>query len=39
MDLAEAAVEAVTRWRFEPATVGGEPVEVLYILTVTFHIE
>lgn len=36
LGMAEAAVEAVRRWRFEPSTVDGEPVEVLYILTVRF---
>jgi protein TonB len=36
LGLTEAAVEAVRQWRFEPSTVDGEPVEVLYVLTVRF---
>ena len=34
-----AAVEAVERWRFEPGTLRGEPVPVLYNLTVRFDIQ
>jgi len=34
-----AAVDAVERWRFEPGTLRGEPVPVLYNLTVRFHVE
>lgn len=30
------AMEAVKRWRFRPATAGGEPVEVEYTLSVNF---
>ena len=34
--LSEAAVEAVRRWRFEPALLDGEPVAVYYNLTINF---
>ncbi len=34
----EAAVEAVERWRFHPATLQGRPIAVLYTLTVHFKI-
>jgi TonB family protein len=34
----EAAVEAVERWRFRPATLQGRPIPVLYTLTVHFKI-
>ncbi len=36
--LTEAAVNAVRRWRFEPATLDGRPVAVLYNLTVRFDL-
>lgn len=36
MGLTEAAIEAVRQWRFEPATCNGEPVAVLYHLTISF---
>ena len=38
-DLAEASVEAVRRWRFEPATPDGEPVDVHYNLTIRFRLD
>jgi periplasmic protein TonB len=36
MGLDQAAVDAVRRWRFEPATLNGKPVDVYYSLSVTF---
>ena len=39
MGLSEKAVEAVSGWRFEPATQHGEPVEVYYNLTVNFRLD
>ncbi len=38
-DLAEAAVEAIRTWRFEPARLNGEPVAVYYNLTVNFRLK
>ncbi len=38
--LAEAAMAAVRQWRFEPArTASGEPVKVLYAVTVNFKLQ
>jgi TonB family protein len=37
--LTEAAVEAVTKWRFEPATLEGKPVAVYYLVTVSFSVQ
>jgi protein TonB len=34
-----AAVEAVKRWKFEPARLQGQPVAVYFILTVNFKLE
>lgn len=34
-----AAFEALRDWRFEPATLSGEPVSVWYRLSVEFHLE
>jgi protein TonB len=39
MGLDQSAVEAVRRWRFEPATLNGRPVAVLYNLTVNFRLQ
>jgi len=36
MGLTEAAVAAVRQWRFEPSTLGGQPVEVVMSVTVRF---
>ena len=33
MGLGDAAVEAVKQWKYEPATLHGEPLEVYYNLT------
>ncbi|MEA2558908.1 MAG: hypothetical protein QOH06_412 [Acidobacteriota bacterium] len=38
MGLDEAAVEAVKRWKFKPATLDGQPVPVYYTLTVSFMV-
>ncbi len=38
MGLDEAAVAAVRRWRFQPATRNGKPVKVFYVLSVYFHL-
>ncbi len=35
----EAAVEAVKKWKFKPATMNGRPVEVIYNLTVMFTLQ
>ena len=36
--LGEAAVQAVEKWRYEPATLQGEPVAVLFNLTVRWEL-
>jgi TonB family protein len=35
--LGESVRSAVTRWRFRPATYGGEPIDVYYTVTVNFR--
>ena len=35
-DLARAAVEAVSRWRYQPTLLNGEPVEIDTVITVNF---
>lgn len=35
----EAAVEAIRKWRFEPATLEGEPVAVHYNLVINFRLD
>ncbi len=37
--LTEAAVEAVSKWRFKPATLEGKPVAVYYLVTVSFSVQ
>ena len=37
--LTEAAVDAVSKWRFEPATLEGKPVAVYYLVTVSFSVQ
>jgi protein TonB len=37
--LGDAASEAVRRWRFRPATVRGEPIDVYYTVTVNFRLQ
>jgi len=39
MGLAEEAVQAIKRWKFEPATLNGKPVDVYYNLTVNFRLQ
>lgn len=39
MGLEDAAVDAVKRWQFKPATLNGKPVAVYYNLTVNFRIQ
>lgn len=38
LGLTESAVEAVKQWRFEPATLDGEPIAVYYNLTINFRL-
>ena len=38
-DLTRASIEALRQWRFEPATLDGEPVPVQYYLTINFRRE
>ena len=38
-DLDQSALEAVRRWRFEPARRGGEPVAVWVIIPVEFKLQ
>jgi TonB family protein len=37
--LTEAAVEAVSKWEFRPATLEGKPVAVYYMVTITFSVQ
>jgi TonB family protein len=37
--LTEAAVEAVSQWKFNPATLEGKPVSVYYMVTITFSVQ
>lgn len=37
--LGDAARQAVSRWRFRPATYRGEPIDVYYTVTVNFRLE
>jgi protein TonB len=39
MGLDQAAVDAVKKWKFKPATLNGKPVAVYYNLTVNFRIQ
>jgi protein TonB len=39
MGLSEQAIEAVKKWHFHPGTLNGEPVEVIFSLTVNFTLE
>ena len=36
MGLTEAAVAAVEQWRYQPATLAGEPIDIIYIESVRF---
>jgi protein TonB len=39
LGLSEQATEAVKKWRFRPGTLNGEPVDVIFSLTVNFTLE
>jgi TonB family protein len=39
MGLDAAAADAVKKWKFEPATLNGKPVAVIYNLTVNFRLQ
>lgn len=39
MGLSDQAVEAVKQWKFRPGTLNGEPVDVLFNLTVNFTLQ
>lgn len=39
MGLEDEAVKAIKRWKFEPATLNGKPVDVYYNLTVNFRLQ
>jgi len=39
MGLEEEAVKAIKRWKFQPATLNGKPVDVYYNLTVNFRLQ
>src|SRR5262249_447480 len=39
MGLSDAAEEAVRQWKFKPATLNGEPVDVIFNLTVNFTLQ
>src|SRR5207237_7936330 len=39
MGLSEAAEDAVKRWKFKPGTLNGEPVDVIFNLTVNFTLQ
>jgi len=39
MGLDQAAVDAVRVWRFQPATLNGKPVAVIYNLTINFQLQ
>jgi protein TonB len=38
MGLSDAAVSAVKRWKFKPGTLNGQPVPVIFNLTVNFKL-
>jgi len=39
LGLSEQAAEAVKKWRFQPGTLNGQPVEVIFTLTVNFNLQ
>jgi outer membrane biosynthesis protein TonB len=39
MGLGEKAAEAVKEWKFKPGTMEGQPVEVIFDLTVNFKMD
>ena len=36
--LGQAAIDAVKQWKFKPATMNGEPVDVIFNLTTNFEL-
>jgi protein TonB len=38
-DLAQAAIDAVRLWQFEPTRLNGEPVEIMTEITVNFQLQ
>ena len=39
LGLDEAALDAVRRWKFTPGTLNGQPVPVIFDLTVTYRLQ
>ena len=39
MGMSESAIEAVKQWKFKPGTMNGEPVDVIFNLTVNFKLD
>jgi protein TonB len=39
LGLDQSALEAVKRWRFKPGTLNGQPVPVIYNLTINFRLQ
>ena len=39
LGLSEAAVDAVSKWQFRPATLNGKPIDVIYTLRVTWNLQ
>ncbi|HEY6141339.1 MAG TPA: energy transducer TonB, partial [Thermoanaerobaculia bacterium] len=39
MGLDQAAIDAVKRWKFKPGTLNGQPVPVIFNLTVNFRLQ
>lgn len=39
MGLDQSAADAVSQWKFEPATLNGKPIDVYYSLTVNFRLQ
>ena len=37
--LDQAALDAVKRWKFKPGTLNGQPVPVIYNLTISFRLQ
>lgn len=39
LGLSESAMETVKGWKFQPATRGGQPVAVFFVVSVAFHLQ
>jgi TonB family protein len=39
MGLDKAAVDALMKWKFKPATLSGQPVNVRYVVTIKFALQ